>query len=544
VTSDGGNHWKELSPDLTRNDKSRQKISGGLTPDNIGVEYAGVVFAIGESPMDAKVLWAGTNDGLVHVTRDGGTSWTNVTKNIPGLLDWGTISNIEPSRYDPGTAYLTVDGHQVNNRDPWVYKTTDFGKTWRLITTGLAKTPLSYAHVVREDPVRRGLLYLGTEGGLYVSFNDGGSWQPLQNNLPHAPVYWIVVQPHYSDLVVATYGRGFWILDDITPLRTLGASVTAKDAHLFPPRQAYRLQTTEQPFSVAYDASAGYAPPYGAAINFYLKKGSDSTVRDSAGKTIVSKDSVSITIADANGAIVRTLKAPKNAGINRVWWNLRGDLTKQAKIRTSPEYAPWFTVSLEGRDAPGIGRLGVLMAPGTYTVKIVGTSESQPLIVKKDPNTGGTDATLAENIAVVRNVAADLDSAVAMINALENVRGQLAALKSTMAGDSTRKDVITAADSLDLKLRVVERKLFQTRATGRGQDALRWPERISEQLQYLAGEIESSDFAPTESQKQVADLLRAQVRAVKTEFDRVMAGDVAAFNTMLQQRKVPNVISN
>jgi hypothetical protein len=242
-----------------------------LTPDNIGVEYAGVVFAIGESPLDAKVLWAGTNDGLVHVTRDGGTTWTNVTRNIPGLLEWGTISNIEPSRYDAGTAYLTVDGHQVDNRDPWVYKTTDFGRTWRLITAGIPKTPLSYAHVVREDPVRRGLLYLGTENGSIVSFNDGGTWQSLQNNLPHAPVYWLVVQPHFSDLVVATYGRGFWILDDITPLRTLGASVTAKDAHLFTPRIAYRLHDTEQPFSVAYDASAGFSAPYGAPINFYLR---------------------------------------------------------------------------------------------------------------------------------------------------------------------------------------------------------------------------------------------------------------------------------
>ncbi len=544
-TRDGGNHWKEISPDLTRNDKSRQKISGGLTPDNIGVEYAGVVFAIGESPLDAKVLWAGTNDGLVHVTRDGGASWTNVTRNIPGLLEWGTISNIEPSRYDVGTAYLTVDGHQVNNRDPWVYKTTDFGKTWRLITTGIPKTPLSYAHVVREDPVKRGLLYLGTENALYVSFNDGASWQPLQTNLPHAPVYWIVVQPHFNDLVVATYGRGFWILDDITPLRTLGSTVTSKDAHLFPPRVAYRLQNTEQPFSVAYDASAGYAPPYGAAINFYLKTGSDSTVKDSAGKTIVSKDSVSITISDASGKVVRTLKAPKNAGINRVWWNLRGDLTKQAKLRTSPEYAPWFSVSLEGRDAPGVGRIGVLEPPGTYTVKIAGTSESQPLVVRKDPNTAAaTDAALGENVALARAIAADLDSAVTMINAMENVRGQLAALKSTMSSDSTRKDVVTAADSLDMKLRVVERKLFQTRATGRGQDVLRWPQRISEQLQYLAGEIESSDFAPTESQRQVAELLRAQLRAVKTEFDQVMAGDVVAFNAMLQQRKVPNVISN
>jgi photosystem II stability/assembly factor-like uncharacterized protein len=544
ATSDGGNHWKEISPDLTRNDKSRQKISGGLTPDNIGVEYAGVVFAIGESPLDPKVLWAGTNDGLVHVTRDGGASWTNVTNNIAGLLQWGTISNIEPSRYDAGTAYLTVDGHQVNNRDPWVYKTTDFGKTWKPITAGLAKTPLSYAHVVKEDPVRRGLLYLGTEGGLYVSFNDGGNWQPLQNNLPHAPVYWIVVQPQFSDLVVATYGRGFWILDDITPLRTLGAAVTSKDAHVFAPRVAYRLHDTEQPFSVAYDASAGFSPPYGAPINFYLKTGSDSTVKDSAGKTIVSKDSVSITISDASGAVVRTLKAPRNAGINRVWWNLRGDLTKQAKIRTSPEYAPWFSVSLDGRDAPTVGRVGVLQPPGTYTVKIAGTSESQPLVVRKDPNDPAPEAELAQNVVLSRQIAVDLDSAVTMINALENVRGQLAALKSTMSSDSTRKDVTTAADSLDVKLRVVERKLFQTRATGRGQDILRWPQRISEQLQYLAGEIEGSDYAPTESQRQVADLLRTQLRAVKSDFDRVMAGEVAAFNAMLQQRKVPNVISN
>jgi hypothetical protein len=545
MTNDGGNHWKEISPDLTRNDKTRQKISGGLTPDNIGVEYAGVVFAIGESPLDPKVLWAGTNDGLVHVTRDGGATWTNVTRNIAGLLEWGTISNIEPSRYDAGTAYLTVDGHQVNNRDPWIYKTTDFGKTWKLITTGIPKTPLSYAHVVREDPVRRGLLYAGTENGLYVSFNDGTSWQPMQNNLPHAPVYWIVIQPHFNDLVVATYGRGFWILDDITPLRTLGAQVTSKDVHLFPPRLTYRLQNIEQPFAVNYDASAGYAPPYGAAINFYVKTGSDSTVKqDTAGKTVVNKDSVSITISDASGAVVRTLKAPRNAGINRVWWNLRGDLTKQAKIRTSPEYAPWFSVSLEGRDAPTVGRLGVLMPPGTYTVKIAGTSESQPLVVKKDPNAGGTDATLTENVAVVRNIVADLDSAVTMINALENVRGQLAALKASIASDSTRKDVATMADSLDQKIRVVERKLYQTRATGRGQDILRWPQRISEQLQYLAGEIESSDYPPTESQRQVAELLRTQVRAVKTDFDRVMSGDVAAFNAMLQQRKVPNVISN
>ncbi|HEU4996648.1 MAG TPA: glycosyl hydrolase, partial [Gemmatimonadaceae bacterium] len=307
VTTDGAKSWRVISPDLTRNDKSRQRESGGLTPDNIGVEYSGVIFSIAESPLDGNLMYAGTNDGLVHVTRDGGATWTNVSANIPGLLFWGTVSNIEPSRYDAGTAYLTVDGHQVNNRDPWVYKTTDFGKTWRLIANGLAKTPVSYAHVVREDPVRRGLLYLGTEGGLYVSFNDGDSWQPLQNNLPRAPVYWIVVQPNYSDLVVATYGRGFWILDDITPLRTLASDVVTRDAHLFAPRPVYRLHDTEQPFSVSYDPSAGFSPPYGTPINFYLKTGSDSTVKDSAGTKVVSKDSISITISDANGVVVRTI---------------------------------------------------------------------------------------------------------------------------------------------------------------------------------------------------------------------------------------------
>jgi hypothetical protein len=353
-----------------------------------------------------------------------------------------------------------------------------------------------------------------------------------------------VVQPQFSDLVVATYGRGFWILDDITPLRTLGSPVASKDTHLFAPRVAYRLHDTEQPFSVAYDPSAGFSPPYGTPINFYLKTGSDSTVRDSAGTKIVTKDSIAITIADATGAIVRTIRAPRNAGINRVWWNLRGDLTKQAKLRTSPEYAPWFTVSLEGRNAPTVGRLGVLQPPGTYTVRIAGTGESQQLVLRKDPNTDASEAALKENVALSRQTAQDLNGAVTMINTLENVRGQLAALKATVSGDSTRKDVVQAADSLDERLRVVERKLFQTRATGRGQDILRWPQRLSEQLQYLAGEIEGSDYAPTESQRQVASLLSAQVKAVRAEFDRVTTRDVAAFNAMLQQRKVPNVITN
>src|ERR1051326_888845 len=183
-TTDGGQSWQVISPDLTLNDKTRQGFSGGLTGDNIGVEYAGVVFAIAESPKQAGLIWAGTNDGLVQLTRDGGKTWANVTKNIPNLPPWGTVSNIEPSRYDAGAAYITVDFHQVNNRDPFVYKTKDYGKTWKQITNGIPKSMLSYAHCVREDPTRAGLLYLGTENALYVSFDDGENWQPLQANLP------------------------------------------------------------------------------------------------------------------------------------------------------------------------------------------------------------------------------------------------------------------------------------------------------------------------------------------------------------------------
>ena len=258
-----------------------------MTGDNIGVEYFSVIFAIAESPKEKGLIWAGTNDGLVQVTRDGGKNWTNVTKNIPNLPRWGTVSNIEPSRYEAGAAYLTVDLHQVNNRDPFIFKTRDYGKTWKAITNGIPRSMLSYAHCVREDPVRPGLLYVGTENGLYVSFNDGENWEPLQSNMPHAPVYWMVVQEHFNDLVIATYGRGFWILDDLTPIQQMNQTVRDSTVHLFPPRPAYRFRQSTVPVTMSDDPSAGQNPPYGAAINYYLKAAPAGDVR--------------IRIADAKG---------------------------------------------------------------------------------------------------------------------------------------------------------------------------------------------------------------------------------------------------
>jgi photosystem II stability/assembly factor-like uncharacterized protein len=530
VTTNGGRSWQVISPDLSRNDRSRMVRSGGLTPDNIGVEYSGVVFAIAESPRQAGLIWAGTNDGKLHVTRDGGATWTDLTANLPSLPFWGTISNIEPSRYDAGTAYLSVDAHQANNRDPFIYRTTDFGRTWRLMVQGIPKSPLSYVHVVREDPVRRGLLYAGTENGVYVSFTDGEQWQPLQNNLPRAPVYWITVQEHFSDLVIATYGRGFWILDDITPLRTVDAGIAAKPVHLFAPRPAYRLRAAEAPFADYDDPVQGTNPPDGAALHFWLQA--------------APSDSVTLTFTSASGVRVRTQKVKAGAGMNRVWWNLTSDRTKEALLRTANPYSPEVRYPAEGKAAPGVGRLAALVTPGTYTVTLqaAGQSVSQPLVVRRDPQSGAADVEITTQAAMTAEIMMDLNSAVDMINALESTRAQLATLRATIGADSASADIRQLADSLDRRLLGVEEQLFQVRTTGRGQDQIRMPFRLAEQLVYLGQSIGSSDYAPTAAHREVQTVLREALAKVKQQFDAMMAGDVTAFRQRLRTRNVPGAV--
>ena len=537
MTTDGGQTWTAISPDLTRNDKSKQTISGGLTPDNIGVEYGDVVFAIAESPITKGEIWAGTNDGIVQLTRDGGKSWTNVTANIPSMLPWGTVSNIEASRFADGTAYITVDGHQVNNRDPWVYKTTDFGKSWTLIVNGVPKSPMSYAHVVREDPVRKGLLYLGTENGLYVSFNDGAEWQPMQNDLPHAPVYWLTIQPHFHDLVVATYGRGFFILDDITPLEQWTPAITGKATALLKPRDQYRFRTIADPFTEMDDIVAGKNPPKGAALNYWIKAGAKDTS---------SKDSVTLTIANAAGAVVRTLKAPAKPGLNRTFWDLESEKTKAATIRASPIYEEWFEVEEAGKDAPGIGRYAVLEPPGTYTVTLdyAGTKESQPLVILKDPSSGGSEQAIATQMQTETGIVADINDAVTQINSLELVRGQLSSLQDIAEKDTSFGDVKKSTEELTEKLVTIEKQLFQMQTTGRGQDNVRWPVQVAEQLLYLAESVGGSDFAPTASQQEVAQVLHARLVKIRAQVDALLKQDVPAFNERLRSRNVHPIISS
>ncbi|HVS80294.1 MAG TPA: hypothetical protein VHE60_01000 [Pyrinomonadaceae bacterium] len=528
-TTDGGNSWQVISPDLTLNDKSKQGFSGGLTGDNIGVEYAGVVFAIAESPKEAGTIWAGTNDGLVQITRDGGKNWTNVTKNIPNMLSWGTVSNIEPSRYNAGTAYLTVDGHQVNNRDPFIYKTTDYGQTWKAITNGIPHTMLSYAHCVREDPVRQGLLYVGTEGGLFVSYDDGANWQPLQNNLPHAPVYWITIQEHFNDLVISTYGRGFWILDDITPIQQMTADVLTSSAHLFTVHPAYRFRGITVPYSSSDDPTAGQNPPYGASINYYLKA--------------APKADPSIKIVDAEGKTVQTIRGSRSAGINRVWWNLRTEQSKEVRLRTSPLYAPEVRLNAEGwRPLPESGRMTVLVPPGTYTVKLSvdGQEFSQPLVVRKDPNSGGSEDDVQKQTAMLFDLRKDLESAADMVNQIESIRGQLESLKALLRGNA---DVRAAADDLDKKLTDIEESLIQRKFTGQGQDTVRFPPKLISKINYLAGGVSNGDYPPNTQQQEVHAMFKAQLSSLRKRLDDVVGTDLGNFNRMLREKNIGNVIA-
>ena len=525
VTRDGGQSWSVISPDLTSNDKSRQKKCGGLTPDDEGPTIWPVVFALAESNLEEGVIWAGTNDGRVQLTRDGGATWRNLTDSISGLPPLGTVSNIEASRFQKGKAYITVDLHQVNDTSPYVFKTEDYGQNWQLITAGIPRTVFSYAHCIREDPARPGLLYLGTENSLFVSFNDGQSCQNLQMNLPHAPVHWITVQEHFHDLVVATYGRGFWILDDLTPIQNLDEQVLQSEVHLFAPRPAYRYRFKGAASSQPDDPVAGQNPDYGASVNYYLA---------------APREALEMTIETADGERIRTLKdLPAEAGINRTYWDLRYQALPRPKLRTRPRQHSHVSLGEKGYRLLRAGRsVAPLVPPGTYKIQLRAGDKlySRTLEIVKDPNSAASLDDIELQTTLALDLRELLKTATRVIEEIELTRKQLEDVSSRLSEVSDAAEIEKEALRLSRGLQDVEDQFFDLRLTGARQDVLWWPRKLYSKMTILLDVIQKADFRPTDQQSRVYELYKSQLKSIQSAWDRLRSEEIADLNRRLDHQ--------
>ena len=528
-TTDGGVHWEAISSDLTRNDKTKQQPSGGsITIDDSGTEYYDTIFAVAESPVSKGLIWVGTDDGLVHITRDGGKSWSNVTpKDLP---EWSRISQIDPSPFDAGTAYMAVDRHQNDDLHPHIYKTSDYGKTWTTIVKGIPDT--TFVRAVREDPKKRGLLYAGTEMGVFVSFNDGADWRSLQLNLPRAPIHDLIVKN--DDLVVATHGRAFWILDDLAPLRQFTDDIAKQDVHLYAPATAYRMQTPEE--APPKPILVGQNPPAGAVIDFFVKAPPKGETR--------------IEILDGQGQVIRKYSSLKNevpdepldpddkkpekeikveAGLNRFVWNLRYESANRV-----PGYYLW---EYNG------GARGPLALPGSYQVRLTldGKSQTAPLEVKLDPRVLVSQADLEKQFNLLLQVREQLNRVYTAVNQIEDVRSQTDGMKRRLPPDESARTVSSSADNLVGKLVSVREPLINLRISA-NEDSLAYHPELDGQLAFLAMIVSAGcDCAPTDAAVKRFAELREQTNKAIASWEDLQKTDVAAFQRLAIERGIPPV---
>ncbi|HZK99836.1 MAG TPA: hypothetical protein VFC47_08040 [Caulobacteraceae bacterium] len=478
-STDHGMSWRIISPDLTRNDKSKQQASGGpLTKDITSVEYYDTIFALAESPLKRGELWAGSDDGLVHLTFDDGAHWADVTPKA--MAPWSEISIIEPSHFDPAGAYIAVDRHKLDDIGPHAYRTADAGKSWTSIAAGLP--PGAVVHVVREDPVRRGLLYAGTELGVFISFDDGAHWRPLQLNLPVVPVHDLTLNG--ADLIAATHGRSFWILDDVTPLRQAKAAGDA--AALYAPEPAMRLYYPDQ---VDTRRPVGQNPPAGAIIDYVLKDAPTGEVTldilDSGGQVLrhmsSTKTNKEVQPPEWPDQIVLSDLIPARAGMNRLIWDLRTNDPVQIPGAFYEDQAP----------------RGAIVAPGQYQVRLTvgGESRTAPLVVLADPRVPGSAAGIAAKTALAMRVVADIDALHRAVNAIREARRHLA-----------------SGDPNDARYRAIEEALMQVEMKG-SEANLAFPGMLNEQLATFVQSLEDADTAPTTQQVALFDALHAKLAA-------------------------------
>jgi photosystem II stability/assembly factor-like uncharacterized protein len=549
-TSNAGQTWAVTSPDLSTRDTSRIAFSGGIVGDNLGQFYGEVVFSIAPSPIRRGLIWAGTNDGQIWNTRDGGATWTNVTKNVSGLPTWGTIRQIAPSNFDAGTAYVTVDFHMMDNREPFLYKTTDYGRTWAKITGDLPTGhPLSYVMSVAENPNKRGMLFAGTGNGFYYSRDDGAHWTQIKAGLPASPVTWIVApKARWHDVVVSTYGRGIYVLRDVTALE-MGATPsvvaenegdgggtepnaaparTADAVRLYPPRAGYR------------EARSGYAD-----FTFSVPTKSAEPAK--------------LEIMDSTGVVIRTLNVGTRAGLNRVVWDLRYEAATRVDLRTTPPDNAhiWDEPRFKGKQVRPIVHWGIdgplnsgpLALPGRYSARL--TTNGTTTTPERFTVTRATETTMpiADLVASMRaqlRVRDAMNATASLINRIETMRKQLEDQRKKSATDA---EAVAAVDAMDNKLLDVELKLLSR--TDLHSDDKWYVEsyKIYMNLVWLSGEIGTgagdvaggAEFRPTDASLAVLAMLEKQLAEAKAAYDRVMKDDVAAFNKAMSG-KMPALV--
>jgi photosystem II stability/assembly factor-like uncharacterized protein len=526
-TTSAGASWEAISPDLSRNDRSKQQPSGGpITKDNGSAEYYDTISTVAESPLQKDLIWVGTDDGQVHITTDGGKTWGNVTpKDLP---DWSLVSLIEPSPHDAAFAYMAVDRHKLDDFLPYIYRTVDYGKTWEKITHGLPEK--SYVHAVREDPERKGLLYAGTETGPFISFDGGEHWQSLQLNLPTSPIYDLIVKN--SDLIVATHGRSFWILDDISPLRQVNPQIVDQDVHIYSPQPVYRFRSGKAVPRVLLHWY-GENAPNGAVLNYYLKS--------------VPKDEITAEIFDSHGKLIREFSSkesegvaseqfeewpdnekpnellPVEVGMNRFIWDLRYQ-------------GPRKLLGAISRADPEVGPLAI---PGEYTLKlnVAGKSQTSSVLVREDPRIKATDEDLKRQLEFGIQIRDRISEAHDTVNKIRELRDQLHTLSKRLTSAQRYQALVARVDELEKEITEVEAHLTQKEIKA-SEDSLNYPNRIDNQLSALADAVESADGAPTRQSYEVFEIFRNSLEAQLSRWNEIQAKDVKALNDLLRTQNI------
>ncbi|MEJ2009135.1 MAG: hypothetical protein P8Z30_13435 [Acidobacteriota bacterium] len=533
-STDGGLHWAVISPDLTRNDKSKQVVAGGpVRHDITGAENYDTILSISIAPTDPEVIWVGTDDGLVQVTRNGGKTWTNVTSHIPAAPQWARVEQIGVSPFNAGTAYLTYDAHMLGDPQPYVYKTSDFGQTWMKITEGLpAGAP---AHVVREDPNKQGFLVLGTDTGLYYSSDDGSQWHTLKANFPTSPVLDMkfVKKPH--DLVVATHGRGVFVLDDVRPLEDITPTIEASSFHLFAagPGILFHKWSADEGQPTGYLAPNA---PDGVVIDYLLKSRIKVTKKEKAAR----KTPVKIVVTDARGNEVATLYGPSKAGINRFVWPMRYDGHIKLKYEKRPPASPY------------ISSKGPLVPPGVYNVAVTvkGQAQTAKATIAPDPNlhiTADQFRSTAKAALTVRN---ELNALNEMINRIGAMQKQLGDFEQSVEGDkdlqSKYAPVLQRAKALETKLQSLKDSVYTPKVQHNvEEDSVHYLQGFHENLADLAstlaelypGQAPVSHFASSMSE------MRSQLDQHLKVFNDFLKAQVAAYNKDANAAGAPTLLA-